>query len=121
MWKIKQSLLLDASDSAKRYYPDEFMCFIGGNAKSEIADEIVLLPTYNDTTSASILESVIPIDASIIGTLHSHPDSSARPSDADKKFFMKHKLNIILGSPFSIQSAAFYDEKGKRITVTITP
>jgi len=119
MWQIKKNLIEDACKAAQNYYPDEFMCFLGGNGKMEVVEEIVLLPNTSGQDFATINESVIPLDESIVGSLHSHPDSSGRPSSEDKRFFRRHKINIIIGYPFVIEKAKFYDSKSEPIIVEL--
>ena len=119
MWKIKKSVLLNAITASTNFMPDEFMCFLGGNPKEETIYEIIFLPTHNNENSASINEYTIPFDDSIVGTLHSHPKSNSSPSLADKKFFRKYLLNAILGYPFFIENASFYNEKGENTKIQI--
>ena len=119
MWKIKKSVLINACSASSNYLPQEFMCFLGGNKKAELIEEIVFLPTRNSEDSASINEYSIPFDDTIVGTLHSHPSSSNNPSEADKRFFRRYSINIILKEPYFPENSAFYNEKGQRISVEI--
>jgi proteasome lid subunit RPN8/RPN11 len=119
MWRIKRSLLEDACAAAQRYYPDEFMCFLGGDRKKKTVEEIVMLPNTSGEDFATISETVIPIDEGIVGSLHSHPDSSGNPSDEDRRFFRRHGINVILGHPFAPENARFYSQKGERIRVEV--
>ncbi len=119
MWRIKKDLLLDAIHSAKRYMPAEFICFLGGDRKKERVEEIVFLPSNTSETSASIDEYSVPIDETLIGSLHSHPYSTNRPSSQDKKFFLKYPLNLILGFPYTIENIGFYDQRGEKIGVLL--
>jgi len=119
MWRIKKNLLLDAIHSAERYLPAEYICFLGGNRKKELVLEIIFLPSNTSETSASIDEYSIPIDETILGSLHSHPFSTNCPSRQDKKFFLKYPLNLVLGFPYSIENIGFYDQNGERINVLI--
>jgi proteasome lid subunit RPN8/RPN11 len=119
MWKIKKTLIEDACNAAKNYYPKEFMCFLGGEKKTQTIKEIVLMPTENTEESASINENVIPFDETIIGTIHSHPGTSNKPSQEDKKFFKKYLINAIICKPFETTNTAFYSEKGKEIKAII--
>ena len=63
---------------------------------------------------------MLPIDFSIVGTVHSHPSPSARPSKADLVLFNKYgKIHIITANPFNEYSWKIYDHSGKEIKVTI--
>jgi proteasome lid subunit RPN8/RPN11 len=119
MWTLKKSLLEDLCSTAENYLPDEFMCFLAGDQKKEIITEIVLLPNYSSSTAVMINELNIPLDDTIIGTMHSHPNGSNHASGADKKMFRKYKLNLILGYPYTIENIAFYDEKANLIKITL--
>ncbi|MCX6804201.1 MAG: Mov34/MPN/PAD-1 family protein [Candidatus Diapherotrites archaeon] len=115
MWRIKKTLLEDACLSAQNYYPKEFACLIGGDAKNKTVKEIIFIPSETSENSVSFLESSLPFDETIIGSLHSHPNASYRPSTQDTHFFRKYLINIILGYPYNPLNTGFYDENGKRI------
>jgi len=117
MWKLKKTLLEDLMDASKKYYPDEFMCFLSGDKKNKTILEIVLLPNESGQTFASIQESVIPINDTIIGSVHSHPTGQARPSTADKKFFQRYGLNLIIST--TTKQIAFFDSKSDEIRVDV--
>ena len=117
MWKIKKTLLEDLLESSKRYYPDEFMCFLSGDKKNKLIEEVVFLPNTSGKTFASISESTIPLDDTIIGSVHSHPTGRATPSTADKHFFLRYNLNLIIS--LSENKVGFFDNNGKSIAVEI--
>lgn len=119
MWKIKKAVLLQVCESAKGFYPNEFMCFLSGDKKTNYLNEIVLLPNTSGKDYASIWEAVIPIDDTIIASIHSHPDSSARPSTADKKFFLKYKINGIIDGTYTPEKILFYDNLSNKIELII--
>jgi len=118
MWNVKKTLLEDLMEASKKYYPDEFMCFLSGDKKSKTLTEIVLLPNTSGRDFASIQESVIPIDTSVFGSVHSHPTGQARPSQADKKFFKRYELNLIIS--ISEAKIGFFDSAGNATEVNIT-
>jgi proteasome lid subunit RPN8/RPN11 len=119
MWEIKKTLIEDACKAAENYYPDEFLCFFGGKKEKEIITEIVLLPTYNSEDSTSISEASMPIDDTIVGCFHSHPNGANTPSQEDKKFFKKYGINAIVNNPFNVENTAFYNQKSVKITVKL--
>ncbi len=119
MWKIKKSLLEDAMDTSENYYPREFLCFLSGNKKEEEVEEIVLLPSYNGENFSSINMNDMPIDDTIIGSLHSHPGGSVSPSSADKRFFKRFPINIIIGISPIRKKIGFYDDEGERTIVEV--
>ncbi|MBT4870795.1 MAG: hypothetical protein HON47_04425 [Candidatus Diapherotrites archaeon] len=117
MWKLKQTLLEDLFEASNKYYPDEFMCFLSGNKKTKTIEEIVFLPNNSGNNFASIWEGVIPLDDTILGSVHSHPTGRASPSSADKHFFLKYELNLIIS--LSENKIGFFDNTGKQIDVEI--
>jgi len=119
MWAIKKSVLLNACSAATNFTPDEFMCFLGGDKKTKTINEIVFVPTENSEHSASVNELNIPFDDTILGSLHSHPFSSNKPSKEDKKFFRKYFINAILGYPYTMETIGFYNEKGEEIKIIL--
>lgn len=119
MWKIKKDLMIEMLNAAKNSYPNEFICFLGGDSKKEEITEFVFLPNETDENSASINTQVIPFDDTIVGSLHSHPNSTNTPSYADKKLFAKYKINLILGYPFLIENIGAYDEKIDKIQMDL--
>jgi proteasome lid subunit RPN8/RPN11 len=119
MWQIKKELLEDIIESSKNYFPKEFMCFLSGDLKKQIIDEFVLLPTENGENFASISLNVIPIDNSILGSIHSHPNGNPYPSQADKKFFKRYQINAIIGLTQDSVKIIFYNKNGEREEVLI--
>lgn len=115
MWKIKKQLIQETLIAAKKSYPKEFICFLGGEEKNKLITEFVFLPNETSTNSAVVYQNSIPFDDTIIGTLHSHPDSTNTASFADKQMFSRYKINLILGYPFVYENIIAYDENSKKI------
>jgi proteasome lid subunit RPN8/RPN11 len=64
---------------------------------------------------------MLPIDFSIIGTVHSHPSGIPIPSKADLELFDKYgKIHIIVASPFNESSWKAYTYTGEEIEIAIT-
>ena len=119
MWKIKKAVLLSAVEASWNFLPDEFMCFLSGDKKTQTINEIVFLPSSSSADAVSINDWIIPFDESILGSFHSHPNGIPFPSSADKRFFARFSLNAILGSPFAVENIRFFDYHGKRIEVSL--
>jgi proteasome lid subunit RPN8/RPN11 len=121
-WKITKECFAMISESAKSMYPKEF----GGllrcdDDEKDTITEIVLLPgTISGESHAIFQMHMKPFDLSIVGTVHSHPSSSYRPSEADKMLFSKYgKIHIIIASPFSSVSWKAFDKKGEQTAMYI--
>lgn len=122
IWKIKQKCLDLILESAKSVYPNEF----GGllrvdEEKKDTITEIVILPgTVQGETHAIFKLHMLPIDFSIVGTVHSHPSPNAIPSYADLQLFSKKgSIHIIAGAPYTYDSWKAYDYNGNQIEVKV--
>ncbi len=110
------NLILEVS---KESYPKEF----GGLLRAEkgIITEIILLPgTLSGNTSAIFQLHMLPVDFTIVGTVHSHPSGSFHPSNADLHLFEKFgSTHIIACMPYDYNSWCAYDYYGNKIDLEI--
>ena len=122
-WKITQKCLDLIVESSKSNYPQEF----GALLRVDLADkdtiiELVLLPgTVSGNSHAIFHLHMLPVDYSVVGTVHSHPSSIARPSSADLDLFNHFgKIHIIVGiSAFNDITWKAYDYNGNLISVEV--
>ena len=121
-WKITRRCLKLILEASKSNYPREFggLLRVDAASKDTIA-EIVLLPgTVSGESHAIFQLHMLPIDFSIIGTVHSHPSPVPRPSDADLHLFGKFgRVHIIVASPFNEHSWKAYDYNGNDLEIKI--
>lgn len=119
VWGIKKETLNLIIEVSKENYPMEF----GGLLRVEkgIITEIMLLPgTVSGESHAIFQFHMLPIDFSVIGTVHSHPSYNFHPSEADLALFSKFgSTHIIVGMPFNKKSWQSYDYKGNFIDLEI--
>ncbi len=121
-WKIARNCLDLILECAKSEYPNEFGGFLRVDAdEKDTITEIVILPgTISGDSHAIFRMNMLPIDFAIVGTVHSHPSYSARPSGADLHLFQKHgKIHIISAKPFDEFSWKAYDHMGRGIDVDV--
>jgi len=119
MIKIKRKALEFMLSAAKGAFPNEFIGLL--RARGNAISEVLVLPgsTYAETFS-SITEYLVPIDKSIIGSVHSHPSCSNKPSRADRKFFSeKGKVHVIVKYPFTESDVAVYDAEGNALSFAV--
>ena len=121
-WNIKHKCLNLILECAKSSYPNEF----GGLLRVDDKDkhtivELVLLPgTISGEAHAIFKMHMLPIDFSIVGTVHSHPSPYPIPSEADLDLFNKHgRVHIIAASPFNEISWKAYDYNGNEIDMRL--
>ncbi len=121
-WKIERGCLDLIFENAKSAYPNEFggLLRVDDDLKDTIA-EIVLLPgTISGESHAIFRMNMRPIDFNLVGTVHSHPSYSFRPSGADLQLFQKHgKVHIITANPFNDSSWGAYEYTGKEIDIEV--
>jgi proteasome lid subunit RPN8/RPN11 len=121
-WKITEKCLELILESSKSTYPNEFggLLRVNPDNKNTII-EVVLLPgTISGDSHAIFKLHMMPIDFSIVGTVHSHPSPYATPSDADLQLFRKHgKVHIIAANPFNKDSWKAYNHNGEEINLKV--
>lgn len=103
-------MILEASKSS---YPEEFGAFL--RAEKGVVRELILLPgTVTGHSHASFKLYMLPIDFTIVGTVHSHPSGACYPSDADLELFRKYGwVHIIACMPYDRNSWVAYDMTGE--------
>lgn len=89
-------------ESAKSTYPNEFAGFLRvDDEKKDIVTEVVLISgTISGSHHALYKMHMMPVDFSVIGTVHSHPSGSSHPSKVDLQLFQRFdKVHIIAAQP----------------------
>lgn len=121
-WKIKDSCLKLILEASRSSHPREFGALLRIDEENkEMISEVVLLPgTISGDSHAIFRMHMLPIDFSIVGTVHSHPSSNLLPSGADLDLFRKYgKLHIIVAYPYDKSSWKCYNYKGEEIKLEI--
>ena len=119
-WKIRRKCLDLILECAKSNFPNEFGGFlrVDDDIKNVISELVILPGTISGDSHAIFKMHMMPIDFSIVGTVHSHPSPSANPSDADLHLFRKHgRIHIIAANPFNKDSWKAYDHNGEEIEI----
>jgi len=122
--QILPSVLDDLAAMARSAHPKEMLAFLSATKGIRdgvlVIDEIQLQAYYASVDSASVPWHQLPTFSSIVGTVHSHPSSSRRPSTADLRLFAQHGLvHGIMGYPYTSRSVTFYDGRGREIPVSV--
>lgn len=121
-WKIKKECLELIFECAKSNFPNEFggLLRLDSDIKNTISELVVLPGTISGESHAIFQLHMLPIDFTIIGTVHSHPSPLARPSKADLELFNKFgKIHIITAKPFDYFSWGAFNYIGKEVNITI--
>lgn len=119
---LTEELLDTIFEGARRLYPKETILLLRGKKSKDIirVDELVVPPlaTYGHNF-ANIPLNLLPMDFSIIGTVHSHPSGNVTPSDVDFNHFFGRIL-MIAGFPFTDkQHIAVYNSHGDELNLEI--
>ena len=120
-------LLQELLESAKLIHPREVVYLLRGEIldKAErrelnVRDYLIPPLPIHGLTLASFRLSMLPPDPSIIGTIHSHPNGSLTPSQADLNNFLG-KFVAIMAYPYdSTENLIAYDIKGERVRIIVT-
>jgi proteasome lid subunit RPN8/RPN11 len=120
---VGEELLQAVFETARRLYPREIVLLLRGEKKRNMVkiSELIIPPlaTYG-SGFANIPLHMLPMDFSIVGTVHSHPSGNLTPSTAD----LNHVFGIILmivGFPFADErNVAVYNRRGEKLTLKTT-
>lgn len=107
--------------ASREQHPREFGATL--RAEKGVITEIVLTPgTIAGDRHTFINYHMLPIDPSVVGTVHSHPSPNPEPSDADKRVFSAFgHTHIIIAHPYSEESWVAYDVHGDPIELEVVP
>ncbi len=118
MYSIRRITLESIIVASRNVYPQEFFSMLGG--KNKTIEELVVVPAVFGDDFSSYRMDLVPIDKSIIGTVHSHPSRANYPSDADLESFSKFgEIHLIIGYPYDFNTVRAFDNKGKKITLNV--
>ncbi len=117
--RIRRSVLELIMAAAKENYPNEWSGQL--RARNGIIFELTMLPgTLVGRDNALVNLWMMPIDYTVVGSVHSHPSGNFHPSEADRVFFGKFgSVHIIAGRPYTLQSWQAYDYDGEPIKLDI--
>ena len=116
---IEREVIEMVNESARANHPNEFLAVL--RAEAGVITEILLLPgTLSGRTSGILSLHMLPIDLSVVGTVHSHPSRSNRPSGADLDLFRRWgRVHIITCFPYDMDSWRAYDIRGEEMTLKV--
>jgi proteasome lid subunit RPN8/RPN11 len=117
---MDEKLLQMILEGAKRLYPKEMILLLRGEKtknRLKISEAVVPpLATYG-SNFADIRLHMLPLDFSIVGTVHSHPSGNLTPSTTD----LNHVFGVVLmivGFPFADErNVSVYNRNGEKLTL----
>jgi len=119
---IDKEVIDEIIDIAKEAYPNEFMALLEGKVEKNILKitGLVFLPVETSQEGAVMQVFMQPLTINSMGSVHSHPGPSARPSNADLEFFAKRGFfHIIIAEPYDRESIRAYDSFGDSVSYSI--
>ena len=120
---MSQELLDTIFEGARRLYPKEtFLLLRGKKSKNiiHVSDLVVPPLAVYGYGFANLPLHMLPMDFSIVGTVHSHPLGNINPSDVDLNHFFGRIL-MIVGFPFAgAQNVAVYSSSGEKLPLQVT-
>lgn len=117
------SIRRDALDlicqAARAQHPHEFGATL--RAEKGVVTELVLTPgTIGGERHTFINYHMLPIDRTIVGTVHSHPGPYAIPSDADRQVFNAFgHTHIIIAEPYTEDTWIAYDQNAEPVDLDV--
>ncbi len=117
--RIRRLALASALQACKNVFPDEFIGLF--RLQDGVLTELFLAPLAEYGRSHSTFSQWhVPADASLVATIHSHPNGVLQPSQQDLRFFASSgKFHFIAGAPYRVSDVAAYSPQGKPLRVDL--
>lgn len=107
---------------SKTWHPHEGILILQGKSKKngEVRIDGLVVPPFASSGPyySGFPTNELPMDLSYIGTSHSHPSASNRPSLQDLNNFFG-VVSIIISYPYEYETIAAYDRNGNNIRLII--
>lgn len=119
---ISRELLDVILENARAVYPREIILILRGKVKKDMVEitDIIIPPfAVHGRRFSAFPAHMLPMDFSLVGSVHSHPSGVARPSvvDLNRSF---GRIIMIVAYPFVGQeNVAVYNHSGERITLRL--
>jgi proteasome lid subunit RPN8/RPN11 len=120
---MRRELLDTIFEGAKRLYPKESILLLRGRkTKNIIVVTDLLVPPLASYGRgfAHIPLHMMPMDFSVVGTVHSHPSGNFMPSSTDLNHFFGRVLMIVAFPFLSEKNVAIYGHSGERLILDVT-
>ena len=114
---IKKEALDGILSYCKLKHPNECILILRGKSKNRnIIIESLVIPPFSETgpTFAGFPNSMLPLDTSYVGIVHSHPAGSAKPSMEDLNNFFG-LVSLIVQSPYENEDVFAWDRDGNSV------
>jgi proteasome lid subunit RPN8/RPN11 len=111
---IEREVIDGIVELANQTLPKEFIAFLEGKvSKKVLRIHGLAYQEYFANPSYTVYKLDPPITSGIVGSVHSHPGASNRPSRADlHSFSKKGMVHLIIRMPYSAETIQAYDGNG---------
>jgi len=120
---IPREILEMVLQSARTLHPKETIFLLRGKAaKNSLNISELLIPptaTYGRGFSTFPMH-MLPMDFSIVGTVHSHPSGSLAPSSVDLNHSMGRVIVVVAFPYQGKENVAAYNRDGERLNLQVT-
>src|SRR5919206_5107859 len=107
---------------SKSLHPNEAILILQGKTtRDQVTIEGLVIPPFASSGPyySGFSNYHLPFDNSYVGTAHSHPGGSNRPSLEDLNRGFYGAVSIIISYPYDEQTIAAYDRNGNELQITI--
>jgi proteasome lid subunit RPN8/RPN11 len=119
---IPSELLATILEGARQLYPRESFLLLRGKKSKDVirVSDLVVAPfAVHGRGFASYSAHMLPMDFSVVGTVHSHPSGNIQPSYVDLNHMMGRIL-MIVGYPFvDERNVAVYGSDGETLALNV--
>ncbi len=108
---------------SKALHPNEAILILHGKTTPEqVFIEGLVIPPFASSGPyySGYSNFYLPFDNSYVGSAHSHPGGSNRPSLEDLNRGFYGAVSIIIAHPYEDRTIAAYDENGNKLDIKIT-
>ena len=120
---ISRSVVDGIISYSKSLHPNEAILILQGKTTREqvIVEGLVIPPFASSGPYYSGFSNYyLPFDSSYVGSAHSHPGGSNKPSLEDLNRGFYGAVSIIISYPYDERTVAAYDRNGNELEITIT-
>ena len=114
---IDKEVVDNIVELAQQTLPKEFVAFLEGKVKNKVLTvKGLFYQEYIANPSYTVYKFNPPTASNFVGSVHSHPGASNRPSRADLRSFSKNGMvHLIIRMPYRQENIQAYDKLGNPI------
>jgi proteasome lid subunit RPN8/RPN11 len=119
---ISRSAVNGIISYSKGLHPNEAILILQGKtSREQVIIEGLVIPPFalSGPYYSGYSNYYLPSDGSYVGSAHSHPGGSNRPSLADLNRGFYGAVSIIIAHPYEDRTMAAYDRNGNKLEIKI--